>query len=196
MLEIMKKSPLNHKFFSGLKKAYGGYDSDRREIIKISSDALTSSKQAIFSFHRNDISGGKEDLNKAHRFIQAAALKFKQIPELESEGSYRAALEEFVEARLFELFLENKLIGSVLAPGMDEDIYLGGLFDLTGELVRYAVLKATERDKNEVERAYDTLNAIAKEIISMNITGSLRSKYDQMKQNIRKLEEIRYDLSL
>lgn len=192
----MKKSPLNHKFFSGLKKAYGAYDSDRREIIKISSDALTSSKQAIFSFHRNDLAGGKENLNKAHRFIRAAALKFKHTPELGSEGSYRAALEEFAEARLFESFLEKKLIESVLVPGIDEDIYLGGLFDLTGELVRYAVLKATERDKNEVERAYETVNAIAKEIISMNITGSLRSKYDQMKQNIRKLEEIRYDLSL
>lgn len=192
----MKKSPLNHQFFFDLKKAYGAYDNDRREIIKISSDALTFSKQAIFSFHRNDISGGKENLNKADGFIRAAALKFKQIPELVSEGSYRAALEEFVEARLFESFLEKRPIGSVAAPGMDEDIYLGGLFDLTGELVRYAVLKATERDKNEVERAYETVNAIAKEIISMNITGSLRQKYDQMKQNIRKLEEIRYDLSL
>lgn len=192
----MKKSQLNHQFFFRLKKAYGAYDRDRREIIKISSDALTAAKQAIFSFHRNDLVGGKENLNQADRFIRAAALKFKRTPELGGEGSYRAALEEFVEARLFESFLEKRPIDSVAALGMDEDIYLGGLFDLTGELVRFAVLKATVRDKDEVERAYEAVSAIAKEIISMNITGSLRSKYDQMKQSIRKLEEIRYDLAL
>lgn len=192
----MPKTHFDQRFFARLKDNYAAYDRERREIIKIAGDALTKAKQAIFSFHRNDVVGGKENLRSAESFIRAAALKFKKIPELGSEGSYRAALEEYTEARLFETFLEGKPIGQVSAPGMDEDIYLGGLFDLTGELVRYGVLKATERDKKEVQRAGAALEEIAGEIISMNITGSLRAKYDQMKQNLRKMEEIRYDLSM
>lgn len=187
---------LDVAFFTKLKKQYAAYDAERRVIIKISGDALTRAKQAIFSFHRGEAAKGKDLLNEAEGFLSEAAKKFKNQPELATEGSYRAALEEFVEARLLEMFLEEKTLGGVLLPGVDEDVYLGGLFDLTGELVRYAVLSATAKNKKEVLRASAALDDIAGEIISMNITGSLRPKYDQMKQSLRKMEEIKYDLSL
>ncbi len=194
--KYMKNAQLDRQFFSGLKKKYSAYNSERQELIKVSSDALTSAKEAIFAFHRGGMEEGSTRLRSCIQFLGKAALKFKAIPELSSEGSYRAALEEFVEASLFEKFLQKKQIGEVKAPGLDEDVYLGGLFDMTGELVRYAVLKATERNYKEMERAYDVLKTVSGEIISMNITGALRSKYDQLKQSVRKMEEIRYDLSL
>lgn len=190
------KNSLDAGFFSKLKKQYSGYDAERRVIIKISGDALTRAKQAIFSFHRKEAPKGGELLKEAETLLLEAAKKFKSQPELATEGSYRAALEEFVEARLFQMFLEEKTLGAVTLPGVDEDVYLGGLFDLTGELVRYAVLSATEKNKKEVLRASAALDDIVREIISMNITGSLRPKYDQMKQSLRKMEEIKYDLSL
>lgn len=190
------KSNLDKQFFNTLKKQYEAYGAERREIIKISSDALTCSKQAIFSFHRGERDVAEEKLSSAEAAIGRAAAKFKKIPELVSEGSYRAALEEYTEAKLLEMFILGKSIKGVAVPGADEDTFLGGLFDLTGELVRYAVLAATEKKKDEVDRAYECFQSIAGEIISMNITGNLRSKYDQMKQSLRRMEEIKYDLSL
>ncbi len=192
----MKKTILDKKYFLRLKKQYAAYDAERRNIIKISSDVLTLSKQAIFSFHRGERDQAKEKLRAAEAAIARAVIKFKKIPELISEGSYRAALEEYTEARFFEMFIFRKSIKGVAASGADEDTFLGGLFDLTGELVRYAVLAATEKKKDEVNRAYEYLQSIVAEIISMNITGNLRSKYDQMKQSLRRMEEIKYDLSL
>lgn len=192
----MNKSNLDRQFFLALKKQYDSYGAERREIIKISSDVLTLSKQAIFSFHRGEKDIAKEKLNGAEAALARAAAKFKKIPELVSEGSYRAALEEYTEAKLFEMFILGKSIKGAPLPGADEDTFLGGLFDLTGELVRYAVIAATEKKKDEVNRAYECLQSIAGEIISMNITGNLRSKYDQMKQSLRRMEEIKYDLSL
>jgi hypothetical protein len=34
------------------------------------------------------------------------------------------------------------------------------------------------------------------EMAAMNLTGSLRNKFDQGKQHLRRLEDIRYDLSI
>ncbi|MEK7073576.1 MAG: hypothetical protein AAB974_04040 [Patescibacteria group bacterium] len=187
---------LHSAFFAGLRKRYAGYDAERRETIKLSSDVLTDAKQAIFAFHRGDLAGGEQLLVHAERLLGLLAKRFKRTVGLSDEGSYRAALEEYAEARLFLDFLKGKRIGAVDAPAIDEDAYLGGVMDFTGEAVRYAIKAATNGDMKEVRRAHVTVEEVAQELIKMNITGHLRNKFDQLKINLRKLEEIQYDLSL
>lgn len=186
---------IDHKFFKDLRKKYLEYDAARRRVIGESAEALSRAKQGIFALHRGDRKEGAKLLDEAAAMHKKMAVAFRRIKGLEYEGSYRAAVEEYVEARLFEEFLTGRKIGAVSAPGMDEDIYLGGLMDFTGELVRYAIARATERDRKEADRALETVRAVVGEVIQMNLTGSLRSKYDQSKTNLRKLEEIAYDLS-
>ena len=187
---------IDKKYFKQLRAEYAGYDAARRELIKTSSDILTRAKQAIFAFHRGDAVGGLSLLREADQHIKTAARAFKTTEGLDTEGSYRAALEEYVEARLLERFLAGKKLGAVAAPGVDEDIFVGGVLDVTGEIVRYAVAAASRRDIKEVKRAQEVVTAITGELIAMNITGPLRPKFDQLKQNLRKIEEIVYDLSL
>lgn len=187
---------LHSAFFAGLRKRYAGYDAERRETIKLSSDVLTDAKQAIFAFHRGDLVGGEKLLVDAERLLGMLAKRFKRTVGLSDEGSYRAALEEYAEARLFLDFLKGKRIGAVDAPAIDEDAYLGGVMDFTGEAVRYAIKAATNGDMKEVRRAHVAVEEVAQELIKMNITGHLRNKFDQLKINLRKLEEIQYDLSL
>ncbi len=183
-------------FFRSLRRRYAGYALERRETIKISSDVLTDAKQAIFAFHRGDLTEGERLLGHAKKLLALLAKRFTRTTGLSDEGSYRAALEEYAEARIFHDFLRGKKIGPVDAPAIDEDAYLGGVLDFTGEAVRHAVKAATACDLAEVRRAHEAVEAVVAELIQMNITGSLRSKYDQMKTNLRKLEEILYDLSL
>ncbi len=183
-------------FFSQLRKRWSAYEKERRDVIKQSSDVLTMSKQAIFAFHRKDIKGGERLLADADTLLSRLAKGFKKTTGLSDEGSYRAALEEYAEARMFHAFLQNKKIGPVEAPAIDDDAIIGGILDFTGEAVRFAVRAATEGRLKDVERAHQAVEMIAGEMIQMNLTGSARQKYDQMKINIRKLEEIRYDLSL
>lgn len=187
---------IDAKFFKELRRKYLEYDVARRRVIGESAEALARAKQGIFALHRGDRKEGAKLLDEAAAMHKKMAGAFRRIRGLEYEGSYRAAVEEYAEARLFEEFLDGRKIGAVDAPGMDEDVYLGGLMDFTGELVRYAIARATERDRKEVARALETVRAIVGEVIQMNLTGSLRSKYDQAKTNLRKLEEILYDLSL
>lgn len=183
-------------YFRALRTRYARYDAERRETIKRSSDVLTAAKQAIFAFHRGDLAGGERLLAQAGKALQELDRRFRKTAGLSDEGSYRAALEEYAEARIFQQFLLKRPLGPVDAPAMDEDVYLGGLLDFTGEAVRHAVRAATAKDRAEVRRSHAAVETVAGELIAMNITGSLRSKYDQMKTNFRKLEEILYDLSL
>ena len=80
-------------------------------------------------------------------------------------------------------------------PTDEPDLVIGGLSDFTGELSRQAVLKATEGDAKTVEKVFLTVRDVIEFLLKMNLTGSLRTKFDQAKHNLRKIEEVRYESS-
>jgi len=179
-----------------VRKEYSAYETARRELIKASGDALSLSKQAIFALHRDDAAKAEKLLAEARAIQGSLAKKFAKIPGLVWEGSYRAMLEEFAEGSLYLDFVQGRAIGAIEAEGIDADANIGGLMDMTGELVRRAVTKATVGDYEEAERCHATVREVVGELILMDIVGPLRPKFDQTKTNLRKLEEIMYDLSL
>lgn len=171
-------------------------DRSRRELQQVASEALAASKRAIFAFHRDDEAGAAEQLKLAHTRLKQGAVLVKKVAKLAHEGSWRAAQEEYAEADLLRQYLQKGTLGKVDGIVDDAEIYLGGLSDTTGELVRRAVLHATEGDHETVERIFTDVRYVVEVLMEMDLTGNLRSKLDQAKQNLRKLEEIRYDLSL
>lgn len=187
---------LNQKMFQSLKKDYDFYGEERRKLIGVSNEALMKAKQAIFSFHRDDFKTGNALLAEVEAIFQELEKKFKQNEELRYEGAYRAALEEYVEAKFFGGFLEGEKIDFIKGVKVDADSYLGGLCDFTGELVRKAVLAATARDFKEVENLVAGVRDVIGELIKFNLTGYLRTKYDQAKHNLRRAEEVLYDVKM
>lgn len=187
---------LNQKLFQQLEKDFNFYDQERRQVIAASSEALMKSKQAIFSFHRDDFQSGDNLLAEVKRIFKKLEKKFKKEDELRYEGSYKAALEEYVEARFFGQVLKGEKINFIKDVSVDTDSYLAGLCDLTGELTRKAVLFATERKFNEVERMVKAVQKVLAKLIRFNLTGYLRTKYDQAKNNLRRAEEVLYDVKM
>ncbi|MBU1146258.1 hypothetical protein KKD80_01800 [Patescibacteria group bacterium] len=187
---------INQKLFQQLKKDFEFYGEERRGLIGVSNNALTKSKQAIFSFHRDDLRGGNSLLAEVEKIFQDLEKKFKQEPELRYEGAYRAALEEYVEAKFFGKFLKDGKIDFIKDAEIDADTYLGGICDFTGELVRKAVLAATDKKFKKVEEYVVGVRDVIGELIKMNLTGYLRTKYDQAKQNLRRAEEVLYDVKM
>ena len=171
-------------------------DRSRRELQQIASEALAASKRAIFAFHRDDEQAAHEQLDLAQERLRLGAAIVKKVNKLAQEGSWRAAQEEYAEADLLRQYLERGQLGKVDGIADDAEIYLGGLSDMTGELVRRSVLHATDGDHETVERIFEDVRMVVELLMQMDLTGSLRTKLDQSKQNLRKLEEIRYDLSL
>jgi predicted translin family RNA/ssDNA-binding protein len=187
------KSPA---LFSQMSKRYSEREDARRELIRRSNEALSKSKRAIFALHRDDFRSAEKLLTEADALFQKTEARFKKIPDLEHEGSYRAGLEEYAEALLFASYLETGKLGKINDRVMEPSIYLAGLSDTTGEIVRYAMRQATCGNTKAVEESREVVAMVIESLLDMDLTGYLRTKFDQAKKNLRRLEEMAYDLSL
>ena len=186
---------INKKFIKNLKKEYDERESQRTQIISLSSSILHNSKRIIFSLHRGNIKEAKEKLSETEKTFKKLEKKFghKRITE---EGSYRAGAEEYTEAKMFYLVLVGKKIDKIKEVDLDFNSYLGGLCDLTGELVRKAVNEAASGNLSEVKKIKEIINEIMSELTEFDMVGYLRTKYDQAKHNLRKIEQIDYEIKV
>ncbi len=187
---------LNLKHFRQLKKNFSAWEKERRGLQESSTNALQAAKRAIFSFHRHDWKGGQELLKESLNNLKKAALAQAKSVASEDEGIYKAALEEYAEAELFRQFLFGETLGPVTGIEVAPETYFGGLADVVGEILRYAMRMATERNFSELQRAALASEEIMSAMIEFNFTGYLRNKFDQAKNARRKIEEIAYEVSL
>jgi len=171
-------------------------DASRRALQALSAEILSASKRGIFAFHRGDGKTAKTELAAARKKLDDGRAIIERESRLAQEGMWRAAQEEYSEADLFSQYLSKQKIGRVSGVSDDPDLFIGGLSDLTGELTRRAVLLASERKREDVERIFEDVSAVVDFFLRMDLTGGLRTKVDQAKQNLRKIEEIRYDLAI
>lgn len=188
---------IKKQYLTKLKKSLHTYASQRRDVIKISGDALHLSKRAIFAMHRGNMKEADTKLNDAETLLKSIATKFKKTPELLGEGSYKAGMEEYVEAALFRQFLEDGKIGDEITKlSVPRDVYLAGLCDVPGELYRYAIKAATNHDVEAVVECNDMAQEIIETLTEFEFTKYLRNKFDQAKQAAHKLEYVVYEVSL
>ena len=172
------------------------YSAKRREMIKSAGDAQHLAKKAIFAMQRDSATEAGENLRNAEAILTDLNQKYKKVTGIFEEGSYKAALEEFVEASIFNQYLQKKTIGKLSKIKVGPDIFISGLCDVPGELLRYAIKSATEKKFEEVKRCRQAADEIIGELVDMNLTGYNRQKFDQAKQALHKLEQILYEVSI
>lgn len=191
----MKNDHIDRAYLGRLKQNILAYAEKRRQIIVLSDDALHHAKRAIFALHRGDAREAQKKLGEAIERLQKAR-RISHAAHAAEEGSYKAALEEFVEATLFFQFVTKGSIGKISAIPVSNEQYLAGLCDVPGELLRYAIKAATDRDMPLVRRCADMSEEIVGELIECNLTSYLRTKFDQAKQAVQKLEQVVYETTL
>jgi predicted translin family RNA/ssDNA-binding protein len=187
---------LDKKYFDQVRKELLDYSAKRQGIIKESSEAQFLSKKSIFAMQRDDMAEGQKLLAQAEKIIIDLNIKHKKDTSIFEEGSYKAGLEEFVEASIFNQYLQKKTIGKLPKVSVDSDIFISGLCDVPGELLRYAIKSATEKKFDEVTRCRQVADEIIGELVDMNLTGYNRQKFDQAKQALHKLEQVLYEVSI
>lgn len=187
---------LDKKLFENLQATYRRYTELRDEIIVISRDVLRNSKQAIFALHRDEMGDAQESLRKAEEKLLQIEKFFKEEERLKFEGSYKDCVEEYVEAKLFHEFLRTGNVALESEVTLAFDDYLGGICDLTGEILRKSVQAATKGEYEKVKQYQEAIQDVAGELVQYDLLGKLRSKYDAVKRNLRKIEEISYDIKL
>lgn len=183
--------------FKAISKDMQIYDKQRESIIHESRILLKLSKQLIYSLHRNNL----KEANNLHTEIKKQKHKLDNIShkntKLQYEGSYHAAVEEYVEALCFYEFINKKKIPTRIQLGSSTEDYLAGLCDLTGELSRRAVNLIIRKKNKEAEKIKNLVEELYGEFLKFNLrNGNLRKKYDSIKYNLKRLEEMMYDIKI
>ena len=184
---------LNKSEFGKIREEMHKTDLKREEIIQLSREIITISKQVIYAAQRND-------LKEAERPIKTIKDKIKKLKKININTDTNissVAFQEYVEAAAFYEFVKNKKIPTKASLGVSAEDYLMGLCDLTGELVRKAIYDVIHKKFDEAERIKELVHDIYGEFLKLHLrNGELRKKSDSIKWNLKKLEEVMYDISM
>ena len=188
---------LNKNDFKEMREEFNSFDNNREIVIKKSRDVLKLSKQVIYSVHRGDM---KESLNLVKK-IKSEKDKVEEMvsrsSKLESIGAYRVAIGEYVEALLYYNCIKNKKILTHKALKVTTEHNLVRLIDLTGELGRKAVHLAGNGEFKKVVGIRDAVSEIYGMLLKFDFRESdVRRKFDSVKYDLKKLEDLVLDLKL
>jgi len=186
---------INNKLLEQLRQNYRANESERRQINSAANNILFEAKKTIFALQRLDFKLAEQKLKDIEKAFKNLEQHFGN-DRLSREGSYRAAAEEYLEAKTFYGVIKNKTIEPTKNLRFDYEAYLGGICDLIGELVRYATNQAAKGKFTEVPKIKKMAEDIMAELIDFDLTGYLRTKYDQARGHLRKLEQMTYEIKL
>jgi len=180
---------LNKELFEKLLVENQEHALMREKIIGEARVVLKMSKQAIFLMHR-------DDLKKAEEVLVSAEQKLIALGNSSGVGAYYEAAEEFVEAKMFFEFLKSGDIDFKSELKFGFETMISGICDLTGEMVRMAVILVTKGEAEKISDYKQGIDDVVGELIRFDLTGKLRVKFDEAKRNLKRLEEILYDVKI
>jgi predicted translin family RNA/ssDNA-binding protein len=186
---------INKNFLESLKDNYKKNETERREIISASNGLLFESKKIIFKLQREEFKEAQEKFLEVEKSFKSIENEFT-AKRLKKEGAYKAAAEEYLEAKTFYQTIKETEITEITSLDFDYESYFGGICDLIGELVRYATNQATKGKFKEVSKIKTKADDIMSQLIDIDMTGYLRTKYDQARGHLRKLEQMAYEIKI
>lgn len=187
---------LDKNDLENIKKDIEAFESQRDSAIRASRDIIKLSKTVIYAVHRNDLKSAE----KAVAEMQAELDKLTAAtthPKLLSSGSYKVAVQEYVEALCFFELMKNNRIPTNEELKLDPEFYLMGLIDLTGELVRKAINSAIKDDYDTAVKLKGLVSDLYDELLLFDFAGGeLRKKFDSVKYDLKKLDDLVLSLKL
>ena len=184
---------INKNEFKKIQQEMHKIELKREEVIQLSRNIITVSKQIIYAAQRNDL----KEAEKSIKSIKENIKKLRKININTDTNINSVALQEYVEAIAFFEFVKNKKIPTKASLGVSAEDYLSGLCDLTGELVRKAIYDVIHKKFDEATIIKELVHDIYGEFLKLHLrNGELRKKSDSIKWNLKKLEEVMYDISM
>ena len=172
-------------------------DSQRELLIKKSRDVLKLSKQVIYSVHRSDIETAKKQSAEIKKEFKAMKSIAAKKPALLSVGAYRVAVQEYVEAVCYLNYVADNKIPTHKELEVDPQLYLVGLCDLTGEIVRKAINNVIKGDNESALKTKTFVEEIYGVLIKFDFRdGELRKGFDRVKYDLRRLEDVALNIKL
>ncbi len=184
------------KDFEFFRKEYFDEQNLREELIKKSRGIVVLSKKVIYNVHRKDFSSAESFLSDLNSKVFSFVDSFKKNNvSFEKFGFFKTTIQEYVEAKSFFEFVKNKRL-LLKEEFYDFEVYLLGLLDFSGEVLRIAVNNAVS-DKDFFLFCYNTIIFLYDEFMLFDFSNSvLRKKFDSLKYVVKKLEDIKLELDL
>jgi len=172
------------------------YDKLREQVIKDSRDVQKLAKQAIFSVHRGNLKVSRTQLDDALSKANAILALIADAPPLRN-GAFGNSLEEWAEGVLtLEWAVSKRVVSKAEMQICNTAEYVGALSDFTGEIGRMAVAKAVKRDLDGVRETLQADVAISSGLQQVNVGGKYTKKVEAVNTNLRKVEDVVYELSM
>jgi len=184
---------LNNLFKKSIQEYQKGRDLVY-ELKKHSDRIRTKSKKAIALLRRDNLRESQEVIEEIENIFKTANKLIQKNLDLVNAGFYKEAVEEYIEAKVFYDFLSQspEKIPDFIKVKPEEII--GGFCDFTGELVRKAITLAGSKNFEKILDYKETVEKVIEEMTKIGLEGKLRQKYDEVERNLRKIEDILYDL--
>ncbi|HLC78478.1 MAG TPA: hypothetical protein VJH92_05105 [Candidatus Nanoarchaeia archaeon] len=180
---------INKKEFEQMRKELNEFEIKREDTIITSRDIIKLSKQIIYSLHR-----GETEVNNLVKEIKTKIKLLDKTKDYDT-GISSVAFQEYVEAVAYFEFVKSDKIPSAKELDVNIEAYLGGMADLTGELVRKAVHEAIKKNFNSVLKIKELVEEVYGEFLKFDLrNGELRKKSDSIKWNLNKLEDLAFSL--
>jgi len=187
---------MSKKIFEKITKDLKLYYQERGVLNRTSAEILSKSKQAIFTAHDGKIKEAEKILKQAEDLLKDLNKKHNRSNRLQFEGSYKAGVEEYLEAKFFIAVLKGQELKLDSEFNFGPEEYIGGLCDLTGELVRQAVLLGNKKGLVKIKKYTEITKEVLGFMMQLYLTGKIRQKFDEAKRNLKRLEQIVYEINL
>ncbi|KAF7549958.1 hypothetical protein G7046_g8165 [Stylonectria norvegica] len=205
-----------HDMFEGFRDELDEHHDRRERIIKASRDVTAQSKKIIFALqrvkylHQDFPPNIQQDMDT--RITEIAKLLNSIAPDLQTINRYRytsplRCLEELIEALSFAHYLRHQTLITLAQSqaAMPADIaltphdYMYGVFDLFGELMRFATVTTAQTGELVGQGGRNILGDIqalscAFEELPDVPTRDFRGKMVAMSQSVKKVEKLGYGL--
>ena len=190
------KSAIDKKEFEKIHEEFVEKENLREILIKKSREIVNLSKQIIYSLHREEYSDASKLVKDIKNKIKSIKNIAKKLPS-DSSGSYKIAAQEYVEALCFYYLIRDNKIPSHKYLGIESGFYLLGLCDLVGELNRAAVNSVIKGKFDRAGFYKQSVEELYGIFLKFDFRNSeLRKKFDGMKYELKKLENLMLELKL
>jgi predicted translin family RNA/ssDNA-binding protein len=179
--------------YNRIAKELEDKDNKREEVIAKTRVVLKDAKKIISLVHKGDFKGAKKEHESCSKSIKEA---YKSL-EPENKYIFNDALAEYAEAVCFLKYVETGKIPSHDDIQVELEPYLLGLCDLTGELARRAVYQVSAGEYKDVVKIGQAVSEVYDGFLNFSLrNGELRKKFDSIKWNLKKIEEIVLELKI
>lgn len=182
-----------------LKKSINEYQKIQdlmHEDKKILNEIRSKSKRAIALLRRDNFKDSEKAIKEVEKLFRLIEKRTRRNKTLARRGFYSEAVEEYIEAIVLYNFLtksEVKILGYI---DISPEEAIAGISDFTGELVRKAITTAGAKDLKNMHLYKKEVEDVAEALTKIGFSGKLRQKYDEVERNLKRIEEIIYDMEL